>query len=98
MTCSKRITTALALLTLAAWGAPTPMAGGPCAYETSVEEAIAVSVEGDGALFESAGGEVFVSAGDLPTLPKVGETLTLQVERITEGTCTPEIVTVVAAE
>ncbi|MEO0466292.1 MAG: hypothetical protein AAF216_07095 [Pseudomonadota bacterium] len=52
-------------------------------------------MDGDGALFETAGGEVFVSAGDLPALPEVGETLTLQIERILEGACTPEIVTVV---
>ncbi|MEO1612377.1 MAG: hypothetical protein AAFU55_08505 [Pseudomonadota bacterium] len=30
-----------------------------------------------------------------PRLPAPGETLTLQIERILTGTCTPEIVTVV---
>jgi len=84
----------LPLLALAACGDPTPVAGGPCAYETSVEAATAVAVDADGALFETAGGEVFVSAGDLPALPAIGETLTLPIARITQGTCTPQIVTV----
>lgn len=85
---------ALAFFCLSACNRPGPMTGGPCAYETSVEAATAVSVDADGAVFETASGEVFVSAGDLPALPAVGETLTLQIERITQGTCTPEIVTV----
>ena len=74
------------------------MTGGPCTYETSIIEASAVTVDTDGALFDSAEGEIFVAAGDLPALPAPGETLTLQVERILEGTCTPEIVTVVTAD
>jgi len=89
-----RYSSALALLTLAACADPGPIAGGPCVYETSVEAATAVAVDADGARFETAGGEVFVTAGDLPVLPEVGETLNLQIERITQGTCTPEIVTV----
>lgn len=88
-------TTALALLTLVACEDPGPMAGGPCTYETSVIEATAVTVDEDGALFDSAEGEIFVAAGDLPALSAPGDTLTLQIERILEGTCTPEIVTVV---
>ena len=93
---TKTLTT-LALLTLAACGDPGPMTGGPCTYETSITPATVVTVDADGALFDSAEGEVFVAAGDLPALPAPGEPLPLQIERILTGPCTPEIVTVVEA-
>lgn len=86
---------ALALLALAACNEPGPVVGGPCSYETSVFEATAREVGEDGALFDSAEGEVWVPADYLRTLPEPGETLTLQRERIIEGTCTPEIYSVV---
>ncbi|MEM1105660.1 MAG: hypothetical protein AAGH87_04655 [Pseudomonadota bacterium] len=97
---SNTATTTAALLALAACGAPgpvepDPIVGGPCAYETSIVEATAVAVDADGVRFETAGGELFAAASELPALPAVGETMTLQVERITQGTCTPEIITLV---
>ena len=86
---------ALALFALAACSGPGPIAGGPCAYETDIIEATAVEVDAEGALFDSAEGEVWVPAAYLGALPEPGETLTLKRERITEGTCTPEIYSVV---
>lgn len=83
-----------ALLILAACSPPGPIAGGPCSYETSVIEATAVEMDEDGVLFDSAEGEVWVPAEYLGALPAPGEALTLKRERITEGTCTPEIYSV----
>ena len=74
---------------------PGPIAGGPCSYETSVIEATVTQVEEDGVLFEGPEGEFWVSDEYLGTLPAVGDTMTLQREQITEGTCTPEIYSVV---
>ena len=93
----KRETTlaTIALLTLVACNPPGPMTGGPCTYETSVIEAIAVTVDTDGAVFDSAEGEFWVSAAYLPAQPAPGETLTLQRESILTGTCTPLIFTVI---
>lgn len=85
----------LALLALAACENPGPMTGGPCTYETDLIEATALEVDADGALFESAEGEVWVPAEYLPALPAPGETLTLQRQRILTGTCTPQIFSVV---
>lgn len=92
-----RLCFALALLALAACEDPTPIAGGPCTYETSIIEATVLAVEEDGALFDSIEGEIFLPAIDLPTRPLIGETFILEVERILTGTCTPEIITVVAS-
>ena len=85
-----------ALLILTACSPPGPVAGGPCAYETSIIEVTAVEVDEDGALFDSAEGEVWVPAQYLRALPEPGETLTLKRKRITQGTCTPEIYSVIA--
>lgn len=84
---------ALSLLaaSLTACFGPGPITGGPCAYETSVVEGTAKEVDTDGVLFEGEEGEFWVPAEYLPDLPAVGETLTLERDRITEGTCTPEI-------
>ncbi|WP_321488986.1 hypothetical protein [uncultured Hyphomonas sp.] len=94
----KRTFTGLALLgTLSACGpfGPGPITGGPCSYETSVIEGTVTEVDEDGALFMGEEGEFWVTSEYLGTLPEVGDTLTLQRERITEGTCTPEIYSVV---
>lgn len=70
---------------------PGPIAGGPCSYETSIIEGTVTEVDEDGALFMGEEGEFWVPGSYLGKLPDVGDTLTLQRERITEGTCTPEI-------
>ncbi len=72
-----------------------PIAGGPCSYETSVIDGTVTEVDEDGALFMGEEGEFWVPGSYLGKLPDVGDTLTLQRERITEGTCTPEIYSVV---
>lgn len=96
-----RLTTGFALIAalsgLAACGpiGPGPITGGPCSYETSVIEGTVTEVDEDGALFMGEEGAFWVTAEYLGTLPEVGDTLTLQRERITEGTCTPEIYSVV---
>lgn len=83
------------LLGVAACEQPiTPhIVGGACSYETSIVEGTVTEVDEDGALLMGEEGEFWVQASYLHTLPEVGDTLTLQRERITEGTCTPEIYT-----
>lgn len=71
-----------------------PIAGGPCRYETSTVEGTVIEVDEDGALFTGEEGEFWVTTEYLGTLPGAGETLTLRRERIIEGTCTPEIYSV----
>lgn len=73
---------------------PGPIVGGPCSYETSTIEGTVTEVDEDGALFMGEEGEFWVSDEYLGTLPAVGDTIRFQRERITEGTCTPEIYTV----
>nr|WP_321441630.1 hypothetical protein [uncultured Hyphomonas sp.] len=70
---------------------PGPIAGGPCSYETSVIEGTVTEVDEDGALFMGEEGEFWVSDEYLGKLPAVSDTIRFQRERITEGTCTPEI-------
>ena len=66
--------------------------GGPCSYETDIIEATVIESDEDGALFEGPDGtDFYVSSEYVSPVPPVGETLTLKRERITEGTCTPEI-------
>lgn len=78
---------------------PTPpIAGGPCSYETTIISATVTEVDEDGALFDGPEGELWVPASYLGTLPEVGETLTLKRDQITQGTCTPEMYEVVAAD
>lgn len=72
--------------------------GGPCSYETSIVTGTVTEVDEDGALLMGEEGEFWVQASYLGTLPAVGDTLTLQRERITEGTCTPEIYSPVKPE
>ena len=99
-----RLITCLALISilpgLAACGPddPGPIAGGPCSYETSVIEGTVTEVDEDGALFMGEEGEFWVSDDYLGTLPAIGDTLTFQRERITEGTCTPEIYSVLESQ
>ncbi|MEZ6002010.1 hypothetical protein [Hyphomonas sp.] len=91
---TKRTLAGLAFLgTLSACGpiGPGPITGGPCSYETSIVTGTVTEVDEDGALLTGEEGEFWVQASYLGTLPEVGDTLTLQRERITEGTCTPEI-------
>lgn len=71
-----------------------PMVGGPCSYETSTIQATVTEVDEDGAMFDGPEGEFWVSGEYLGDLPAVGDTLELKRERITEGTCTPEIYSV----
>ena len=94
-----RFATCLALLatamSLAACEGRGPIVGGPCSYETSTLQATVTAVGEDGVTFEGPEGEFRVSTEYLGALPAVGDTLTLKRERITEGTCTPEIYSVV---
>lgn len=84
------------LMTLLAACAPdSPMVGGPCSYESSIITATVAEVEEGGAVFNGPDGEFWVSASYLGTPPKVGDTLTLRLDRIVEGTCTPEIFSVI---
>lgn len=73
----------------------TPMddiiVGGPCSYETDIVEATVIESDEDGALFDGPDGEFYVSKEYISPVPAFGETLTIKRERITQGTCTPEM-------
>ncbi|MCA8899869.1 MAG: hypothetical protein KDA53_01320 [Hyphomonas sp.] len=77
---------------------PGPITGGPCSYETSTVTGTVTEADEDGALFEGDEGEFWVPASYLGTVPAVGDSLTLKRERIIEGTCTPEIYSVVSGD
>ena len=72
-------------------GGPGPIVGGPCSYETSIIEATVTGHDEYGTIFDGPEGEFRVSEEYLGMRPEVGETLTLKRDRITEGTCTPEM-------
>nr|WP_321358974.1 hypothetical protein [uncultured Hyphomonas sp.] len=74
---------------------PGPMVGGPCSYDKSVVEGTVIAVDEDGAQFIGEEGEFWVSDSYLGRIPAIGEKIRFQLERITEGTCTPEIYTVI---
>lgn len=95
-----RLTLAAPMLTLAACDHPIDphIVGGPCSYETSIVTGTVTEVDESGALLMGEEGEFWVQASHLGALPEVGDTLTLQRERITEGTCTPEIYSPVKPE
>ncbi|MEM1105658.1 MAG: hypothetical protein AAGH87_04645 [Pseudomonadota bacterium] len=46
----------------------------------------------DSAVFETAGGEVFVSAGELHVPPEFDATVSLHTEPITLDSCAPRII------
>lgn len=68
-----------------------PIAGGPCKYETSIVKGTVTEVDEDIVELMGEEGAFRVEVSDLLKSPAVGDTLTLQHERITEGTCTPDI-------
>ncbi len=70
---------------------PGPIAGGPCKYETSMITGTVTEVGDDNVLMMGEDGEFRVQVADFRNPPAVGDTLTLQRQLITEGTCTPEI-------
>lgn len=91
-----RLTVLTAFLILAACEAPSPMiTGGPCSYETDTITATVTETDEDGVFFEGPDGEFYISGNDLDPRPEPGDVLTLKRERITEGTCTPEIYSVI---
>lgn len=73
----------------------TPMddiiVGGPCSYETDIVQATVIESDEDGALFDGPDGEFYVSEEYISPVPAFGETLTIKRERITQGTCTPQM-------
>ncbi|MDX1293855.1 MAG: hypothetical protein R3265_13670, partial [Hyphomonas sp.] len=78
---------------------PAPkIVGGPCSYETTILTATVAEVDEEGAVFNGPDGEFWIPTAYLGTLPDVGDTLTLKRDRITEGTCTPEMYEVVKAD
>ncbi|MDX1294481.1 MAG: hypothetical protein R3265_16815 [Hyphomonas sp.] len=78
---------------------PAPqIVGGPCSYETTILTATVAEVDEEGAVFNGPDGEFWIPTSYLGTLPDVGDTLTLKRDRITEGTCTPEMYEVVKAD
>ena len=88
------ILSALAV-SLAACSNPGPITGGPCRYEESIITGTARTIEDDGVMFDGPEGEFWVSSDYLAAPPAPGETVTFKRERIIEGTCTPEIYSIV---
>lgn len=73
-----------------------PIVGGPCSYEESVIEARVVGVEDGLVEMSSAGADYtfMLDVDDFDAPPAPGTRVALRRERITEGTCTPEIYTI----
>lgn len=71
------------------------IAGGECSYVENVFEADVVGVEDDRVELKGPDGVSFyMQADDFDATPAAGETYTIKGEMIIEGTCTPEIYTV----
>ena len=76
-----------------------PIVGGPCSYEETVIDAHVIAVDDD--LVELAGNgtqSFYMQVGDFPSVPEAGADYTIKAELITEGTCTPEIYTVIEGD
>ncbi|WP_084397794.1 hypothetical protein [Henriciella aquimarina] len=72
------------------------IAGGACSYEVAMVEAHVVAIDGDTVEMNDSDASIFyMSVDDFETMPEAGEDFTIKREMITEGTCTPEIYTVV---
>ena len=75
------------------------IAGGPCAYEETIIDAHVVAIEDDRVELAMSGGEQFyIPTEDFPAPPRAGDDYTIRQELITEGTCTPEIYTVIEGD
>ena len=73
--------------------------GGPCSYDETVIEAEVIALEEDRIELARPDGEPFyMRVEDFGRAPSPGETFTILWEQITEGTCTPDIYTVMEAE
>ncbi|MEM5516579.1 hypothetical protein WNY37_06435 [Henriciella sp. AS95] len=76
-----------------------PIVGGPCSYDDSVIDAHVITIE-DG-IVELAGTDsesFYMPVEDFPSVPEAGADYTIKAELITEGTCTPEIYTVIEGD
>ncbi|MEQ8558817.1 MAG: hypothetical protein RIB03_10920 [Henriciella sp.] len=70
--------------------------GGPCTYEVAMLEAHVVAIDGNTVeMNDSDATPFYMSVEDFETVPEAGEDFTIKREVITEGTCTPEIYTVI---
>ncbi|RAN35931.1 hypothetical protein [Hyphomonas pacifica] len=79
------------LIPLVACDPRGPVVGGPCSYDSTVFDVTVKAVDDAGITFDGPDGEFRMSLSELETTPAVGETLTVKRDLITEGTCTPEI-------
>lgn len=71
-------------------------AGGPCSYEETMLDAHVITVEdGQVELAETGGESFYIPLEDFDETPEAGEDFTIRWESITEGTCTPDIYTIV---
>ena len=68
--------------------------GGPCTYETTILEGIVTESRADGVLISASGEEIYVPLEYIREPLEVDVEVTLKHQRITEGTCTPEIYSV----
>lgn len=75
------------------------IAGGPCSYDEAVIEAHVITIEdGQVELAETGGESFYMQAQDFPADVKAGDDFTIRAELITEGTCTPEIYTIIEGD
>lgn len=79
------------LIPLAACDPRGPVVGGPCSYDSTVFDATVKDVDDAGIIFDGPDGEFYMSLSNVETTPSVGDTYTVKRDLITEGTCTPEI-------
>lgn len=77
-------------------GCQGPAVGGPCTYDEMDFTATPTGYTETGVLFLNPHGEeIDIQKNRFETVPEAGEEVTLQVMKITSGSCTPEIYTVV---
>lgn len=72
------------------------IAGGPCSYEETIIDAHVIAIEdGRVELAESGEQSFYIGSDAFPSMPEPGEDFTIRWESITEGTCTPDIYTII---
>lgn len=83
-----------AILTLGACQPTGPIVGGPCSYDTVEVDGTVSAVSEERVIVGTEGDEIAVPAEYVRSQLAVGDAVTVKIETITEGTCTPVIYTV----
>jgi hypothetical protein len=71
---------------------PMQIVGGPCSYESSIVEANVVEQVEHGVVVNTPEGHLYVGFDNLTGQPATGDRLLLERQRITNGSCVPDVV------